>query len=115
MKPFVVACNDQPEKADIELKIYNALGDRERASGVLRYLIEVTRKPQYVDQLGIDLYSAGNIQAIWPFLQSQGVLPTPFVKLLSNNVQSTFPKTLDELKNQLKSYDEFKRTAAQVS
>ena len=105
----------KPEKADIELKIYNALGDRERASGVLRYLIEVTRKPQYVDQLGIDLYSAGNIQAIWPFLQSQGVLPTPFVKLLSNNVQSTFPKTLDELKNQLKSYDEFKRTAAQVS
>lgn len=104
-----------PEKADIELKIYNALGNRERTLSALRYLVETTRNPQYVDQMGIHLYRSGNIKAIVPFLQSHKIPPTPFVDLLLFNPENPFPKTLDALKNQLKSYDQFKRTAAQVS
>jgi tetratricopeptide (TPR) repeat protein len=104
-----------PEKADIELKIYNALGDRERALNALRYLVETTRNLEYVDQMGVDLYRSGNIQAIVPFLQSHNIPVTPFVNLLLSKTPNALPKTLEDLKNQLKSYDEFKRVAAQVS
>ena len=73
-------------------------------SHVLKYLIQETKNPDYVDQLGMLLYAQDNLSALDTFLTKVKAPKTSFISLLMMKPHAQTPKSVQELSEQLQHY-----------
>ncbi|TGW14764.1 hypothetical protein EIL50_03880 [bacterium NHP-B] len=94
-----------PAKAKVLLAIYRTTGDVDDMSHVLKYLIQETKNPDYVDQLGMLLYAQDNLTALDTFLTKAKAPKTSFISLLMMKPHAQTPKSVQELREQLQHYE----------